>query len=80
MGTEYPEWVHHVAFGYEDGRQQKTWCGAPDPRPFFQNPTHAALNGLHGGRLVACPECVKAIHEALCNGHGDINAGEEDGK
>lgn len=75
MGNEYPEWVHHVGLGYQDGRKNTAWCGSTD-RPFFQDATHAALNGRHQGRLVACPECVKAIHQALCNGHDDI---ENDG-
>ncbi|WP_270831394.1 hypothetical protein [Aeromonas sp. QDB03] len=72
MEKEYPEWVHHVGMGYQDGRRNKAWCGSND-RPFFIDPGHAALNGLHQGRLVACPECVNAIWEALKNGHDDIS-------
>lgn len=68
---EYPDYVHHVGFGYQDGRVSKAWCGSSE-RPFFVDACHAALNGHHKGRLVACPECVKLINEALCNGHEDI--------
>ena len=76
MSKEYPEWVHHVGLGYQDGRKNVSWCGSTD-RPFFVDAGHAALNGLHQGRLVACPECVKAIHQALCNGHDDISEREQ---
>lgn len=49
--------------------EQKTWCGRDIFREFvFQDPTHAALNGLEKGRLVACKECVDAINVALNNG------------
>ena len=68
---EYPEFVHHVGLGYQDGRQNKSWCGS-DEKPYFVDAGHAALNGLNNGRLVACPKCVAAIHVALCNGHEDI--------
>lgn len=71
MSEKYPEWVRHVGLGYQDGRRNKAWCGSTE-RPFFVDATHASLNGKHQGRLVACPECVKAIHQALCNGHDDI--------
>ena len=68
---ERPDWVHCVGLGYQDGRENESWCGGSD-KPFFVDAGHAALNGKHRGRLVACPECVKAINEALCNGHDDV--------
>ena len=76
---ERPEWVHWwvhcVGLGYQDGRKNESWCGGSD-NPFFVDAGHAVLNGKHQGRLVACPECVKAINEAineaLCNGHDGV--------
>lgn len=68
---ERPEWVHCVGLGYQDGRKNESWCGGSD-RPYFVDAGHAALNGKHQGRLVACPECVKAINEALRNGYDDV--------
>ncbi|AUR98437.1 hypothetical protein NVP1251O_05 [Vibrio phage 1.251.O._10N.261.55.E5] len=68
---ERPEWVHCVGLGYQDGRKDESWCEGSD-KPFFVDAGHAALNGKHQGRLVACPECVKAINEALCSGHDDV--------
>ena len=68
---ERPEWVHCIGFGgaiSADGN--RTWCGL-DERPFFLDVDHAALNGAHGGRLVACRACVSAIIVALQNGHDD---------
>lgn len=66
-----PEWVHCIGFGNAvrtDGKQ--TWCGRNE-RPFFIDIDHATLNGEHGGRLVACRECVAIIYNALVNGHND---------
>lgn len=57
-----PEWVKHVI------RQStvKTWCGLPSPWEWcFAGAEAAADNAAWGGRFVACPECVKAITEAL---------------
>ena len=70
--NERPDYVHCVGMGYEDGRKIESWCGGSD-RPFFVDPTHAALNGKHGGRLVACPDCVKSIHQALLSGTDEIS-------
>lgn len=48
---------------------KNTWCGRTDVHEFvFQDPTHAALNGLQEGRLMACPECSDAIVRALQKG------------
>lgn len=74
--NERPEWVHCVGLGYQDGRRNVSWCGGSD-RPYFVDAGHAALNGKHAGRLVACPKCVKAINKALCNGHDDLGSESE---
>lgn len=68
---EREEFVRCVGHGYQDGRKNKPWCGGSD-RPFFIDATHASLNGLNQGRLIACPDCVKKIHEALSNGYSDF--------
>lgn len=65
---EREEFVCCVGLGYQDGRRNVSWCGG-SARPYFVDATHASLNGKHEGRLVACPECVKAITVALKNGH-----------
>lgn len=67
---EKDNFVRCVGLGYQDGRVNKSWCGGSD-KPFFVDATHASLNGLHKGRLVACPECVGKIYESLCNGYDD---------
>jgi hypothetical protein len=48
----------------------KTWCERTlsGMEWVFTDPGHAAENGLQNGRLVACSDCVKAIHAALQNG------------
>jgi hypothetical protein len=48
-----------------------SWCKRTinDFQKAFMDPTHAALNGISEGRLVACPECVAEIHKALTHGH-----------
>lgn len=71
LPAERPDYVHCV--GFDDATPEasggrRTWCGRGE-RPFFVGPGHAALNGMHQGRLVACPECVAAIAAALRNGH-----------
>lgn len=63
-------YIHHVNMGYQDGRPPKSWCGSKE-MPFFVDATHAALNGLAGGLLVACPDCVREITKALRSGHED---------
>ena len=68
MSEERPEYVSCVGLGYRHERKIESWCGGDD-KPYFADPAHAALNGKHEGRLVACPECVKKITEALCNRH-----------
>lgn len=63
MTNDRPEWVECIAYPTDD---RKTWCGG-HYRPFFTDIDHAALNALKQGRLVACPECVNAIHKILTN-------------
>lgn len=66
-----PDYMKCVQTGMAD-EKFKPWCGVSNGfRPFFVDATHAALNGLQGGRLVACPECVEAITKALRNGVAD---------
>ncbi len=50
--------------------EELTWCGRPYSSMgwLFQSIDHAALNGDQEGRLVACPECTKAVIKALSNG------------
>jgi len=70
--NERPEWVrcirrNHVA------HDKESWCGKSTygfDKPFL-DVDHAAENGLQGGRLVACRECVTAATAALQNGHDD---------
>lgn len=69
-----PDWVHCVGTGMV-GEEGRSWCGGAE-RPFLVDPAHAALNGRNGGRLVACRECVAAIHRALQNGHDDADYAE----
>ena len=79
--VEYPDYVHCVLTGLYDipadapggpRAERKTWCGREGAELahewLFMDPTHAALNGKKGGRLVACPECAKAIAAAVSAG------------
>jgi hypothetical protein len=66
--AERPDWIKCVGLGsHPESKPPASWCGQGF-RPFFVDPTHAALNGRQQGRLVACPECVAAIYQALRNG------------
>lgn len=67
--TERPDWVHCIRRTV--GLPLATWCGRPATGWDFVDTDHAANNGLHKGRLVACRECVAAITTALQNGHDD---------
>lgn len=43
-----------------------SWCGKDVRGAFyFIGADHAAENGINEGRLVACPQCVEAVTEAL---------------
>lgn len=61
-----PEWVKCIADQHSDNAGL-SWCGRRiEAFEFsFVDIDHAAINGRNGGRLVACPECVSAICEAL---------------
>jgi len=65
-----PDFVYCVGLNIECS-DKITWCGS-DRFPFFSGVEQAAHNGLHGGRLVACPDCVAAIVAGLRNGHEDV--------
>lgn len=65
---EYIKCVKLTSDGVIVGEETNaTWCGrVTGPFEFaFQDASHAALNGRNGGRLFACPDCTKAIYEAL---------------
>jgi hypothetical protein len=65
-----PDWVHCIGFRGIRMDGKATWCGQNyELEPFFMDADHAAQNGEQKGRLVACPECVARIVEALQNGH-----------
>jgi hypothetical protein len=75
--TDRPEWVHCALTGRSNvhnvpegdhGREMKTWCGKEAFGFNFVDPTHAALNGERGGRLVLCAACRIAILRALFTG------------
>lgn len=53
------------------GTEHRTWCGRDIPRTefVFQSADHAAENGMAGGRLVACPECITVIAAAMAGEH-----------
>jgi hypothetical protein len=67
--TDRPEWVKCINDAHLDNTGL-SWCGCRiETFEFsFVDIGHAAMNGRNGGRLVACPECVSAICEALRNG------------
>lgn len=46
---------------------KESWCGRQVDlfEWTFMNIDHAAYNALNGGRLVACPDCVKAVEATL---------------
>lgn len=68
---ERPEWVKCVRMGLMN-EPDRTWCGESSTRWDFVDAGHAALNGFHGGRLVCCPDCSKAISHCLTSGQEDI--------
>jgi len=65
--TDRPEWVKCVLLPEDNAL---TWCARQlEPAEFaFTSIDHAALNGKHGGRLVACSGCVRLIIGALSRG------------
>ena len=59
-----PEQIACIADTHADNRG-KAWCGKPATGFTFESVDHAAMNGRAKGRLVSCPECAKAVIEAL---------------
>jgi hypothetical protein len=62
--TTRPEYVHCVESDPVFNNGKPSWCGQ-EYRPFFTTIEHAALNGLSGGRLLTCPQCIAVIVKAL---------------
>lgn len=48
-------------------KEQKTWCGRATGGWgwAYQDPTHAALAGKAGARVLACEACLDALAAAL---------------
>jgi hypothetical protein len=63
--TDRPDWVECITRA--DGSNE-TWCGRDAVGFAFDGLEHAALNGLQGGRMVACTQCVDAALKALRTG------------
>lgn len=62
-----PEYVKCV----RDGVYESTtsFCGRETSGGFaFTDATHAVLNARNEGRLLICPECAKAMLEAIQSG------------
>lgn len=68
MPNSMPDYVKHVRMTHVDFKHM-TWCGQPITGWDFVDAEHAAENGRKDGRLVACESCVRAITNALKNGH-----------
>lgn len=60
------EWEHHVR-RTRVGEEKDVWCGAPFEllRWDFVDIDHIANHRLTQGRLLPCPDCLKAIVDAL---------------
>lgn len=68
--SERPEYERCIRRTHTD-HQRETWCGRYTGSDFcFQGVDHAAENGKAAGRLVACPDCVNQVLDALRNGQG----------
>ena len=65
MSRPLEEWEHHVLKPVY--ATTEVWCGAPHeyPRWDFLGIDHVAASRLKGGRMLPCPDCLKAIVEAL---------------
>lgn len=66
-----PDYVHCIERAHVHYKGM-SWCGKPVFGFKFVSIDHAAENGKQQGRLVACPECVEAITQALKNGHDEM--------
>jgi hypothetical protein len=60
---DYEKCVKRMAIRFE----HQTYCGRQvgNGEFVFQGADHAAENGLAGGRLVACPGCIRVIAAAM---------------
>lgn len=67
--SKRPDYVCCIAHANAD-RAGTSWCRRRLASEFhFLSVDHAALNGEHHGRLVACPACLTAVTAALRNGY-----------
>ena len=65
------EWVKCIK---KTDTNNLSWCGRDITREWhFVDVDHAALNGNHKGRLVACIECAGYAMAGLTNGHDGID-------
>lgn len=62
-----PDWITCIQHTHY-AKRGTTWCGRSVTEFTFNDIDHAAYNGLSGGRLLACRECVKAISVTLERG------------
>lgn len=72
-----PGHVKHVHLGTYDvpegepggpRRSSETWCGRRTVDWAFVDASHAALNARAEGYTLICPQCAKAIVEAIMSG------------
>lgn len=61
-----PEYIRCIKHPNEEG----TWCDASARKPpgawwFFTGLDHAAANALRDGRVLPCPQCIKAAVAVL---------------
>ena len=67
--NDRPDYIKCIEHSHVD-LEDTSWCGRELYHEWaFVDAAHAAEHGRKAGRLVACPDCVDAITEALQNGH-----------
>lgn len=54
------EYEKHIADTHVD-HKGLAWCGEKIVGFAFTDVDHAALNARNGGRLVPCPDCLRAV-------------------
>lgn len=59
-----PDWVVCIQQTHAE-KKGDAWCGRPIAGFAFENIDHAAYSAASRGRQVPCPQCVKAIMDAL---------------
>jgi hypothetical protein len=65
LGLDRPEYVKCVKHTHAD-KQGESWCGRMISSEFaFDGVEAAAYEGLRGGRLLVCPQCLEKIEAAL---------------